>query len=116
MVLDNGLPVGPPEIGAGLSCCHHWIIQPAVGLVSEGTCQKCGEVKEFKNSIDYETEWSSRRDLVRSDLGMATGGLEDLGRGKGCNCPTCRARRQQLSLVGVAVGGSPDDQPPASVI
>jgi hypothetical protein len=78
MVLDNGLPVGPPEIGAGLSCCHHWNIQPAVGPVSEGTCQKCGEVKEFKNSIDYETEWSSRRDLVRSDLGMATGGLEDL--------------------------------------
>lgn len=35
---------------------------------------------------------------------------------RGCNCPTCRARREQLSLVGVAEGISPDDQPPAPVI
>jgi hypothetical protein len=78
MVLENGLPVGPPPGEAALSCCHHWIIQPAVGPVSEGTCQKCGEVKEFKNSIDYETEWSSRRDLVRSEMGMSTRRLGDL--------------------------------------
>jgi len=51
-----------------LNCCHHWIIQPAVGPVSEGACRKCGEVKEFKNSIDYETEWSGRRNLARSDI------------------------------------------------
>jgi hypothetical protein len=78
MVFENGLPVGPPEGQEEFSCCHHWIIQPALGPVSEGTCQKCGEVKEFKNSIDYETEWSSRRDLVRSEIGTSTGYLEDL--------------------------------------
>jgi hypothetical protein len=31
---------------------HHWIIQPAVGPVSDRSCQKCGEVREFKNSMD----------------------------------------------------------------
>ena len=70
MVAENGLPVGPLEDEADRSCCHHWIIQPAVGPVSEGSCQKCGEVREFKNSIAYETEWSSRRDPVRSDVGL----------------------------------------------
>ena len=78
MVSENGLPDKLTEAGAASSCCHHWIIQPAVGPVSEGTCQKCGEVKEFKNSIDYETDWANRRDLVRSDIGMPTRHLDDV--------------------------------------
>jgi hypothetical protein len=50
------------------ACCHHWIIQSAVGPVSEGSCQICGEVREFKNSIDYEAEWTNRRDVARSKV------------------------------------------------
>ena len=78
MVLENGLSARPPEDEPDRTCCHHWIIQPAVGPVSEGACQKCGEVKEFKNSIDYETEWSGRRDLVRSDIGLPTRHSDDV--------------------------------------
>ena len=78
MVTDNGLPIGPREDEIVPACCHHWIIQPAIGPVSEGMCQKCGEVKEFKNSLDYETEWSSRRELARSDLGVAVDPLDDV--------------------------------------
>jgi hypothetical protein len=34
-----------------LRCCHHWIIEPADGPVSLGTCRFCHESREFKNSI-----------------------------------------------------------------
>ncbi|MFQ5872274.1 MAG: hypothetical protein ACE5JL_00530 [Dehalococcoidia bacterium] len=35
----------------GTQPCHHrWDIQPPNGPMSEGTCQNCGEVREFKNS------------------------------------------------------------------
>ncbi len=50
-------------------CCHHWNIQPAVGPVSEGMCQNCGEVREFKNSIAYESN--------SSEFGALTEALED---------------------------------------
>jgi hypothetical protein len=60
------------------SCCHHWIIQPAVGPISEGTCQKCGEVREFKNSIDYETEWANRKEVDRSSSGSSDDYLEEV--------------------------------------
>jgi hypothetical protein len=53
------------------ACCHHWMIQSAVGPVSEGSCQNCGEVKVFKNSIDYEDEWTNRRDSARSKAAEA---------------------------------------------
>ena len=78
MVTDNGLPVEPSEMDSIPTCCHHWVIQTAVGPVSEGSCLKCGEIKEFKNSIDYETEWTNRRELTRADLGVATDALEDV--------------------------------------
>jgi hypothetical protein len=78
MVTDNGVPAGAFEGGLDHSCCHHWIIQPAIGPVSDGMCQKCGEVREFKNSIDYETEWSNRRESARSEMGAAPfGSLDD---------------------------------------
>ena len=35
-------------------CPHHWVIEPAHGSVSEGVCQICQEVREFKNSIGWE--------------------------------------------------------------
>ncbi len=32
-------------------CRHYWVIQPAVGPLSLGVCQVCGENREFHNSI-----------------------------------------------------------------
>lgn len=32
------------------ACCHHWIIEPANGPVSQGICLKCQAVREFSNS------------------------------------------------------------------
>lgn len=46
-------------------CCHHWVIQPASGPVSQGTCQVCGEVKEFKNYVEAAT-WGDDRLSSRS--------------------------------------------------
>ena len=34
------------------TCRHHWIIEAPTGPVSKGTCQQCGELREFKNYID----------------------------------------------------------------
>jgi hypothetical protein len=76
--MDDVLPVIPTEIGDAPACCHHWVIQPAVGPVSEGACQKCGEVREFRNSLDYEAEWTNRRETTRSDGSRMARSLEDL--------------------------------------
>ena len=34
-------------------CVHHWIIDPPNGPFSEGVCQLCGEVRDFRNHIFY---------------------------------------------------------------
>ena len=38
-------PEAPP-------CAHYWVIEPANGPLSQGICQFCLEVKEFKNFVD----------------------------------------------------------------
>jgi hypothetical protein len=35
-------------------CHHHWMIEPAKGSLSQGECQKCHEVREFKNTIEWQ--------------------------------------------------------------
>lgn len=35
-------------------CVHHWRIAPAAGPTSAGVCLKCGDAREFRNSMD---EW-----------------------------------------------------------
>ena len=42
------------------TCRHHWVIQPADGPVSNGSCQVCGETREFKNYVESAT-WGDRR-------------------------------------------------------
>jgi hypothetical protein len=59
------------------TCRHHWMIQSAMGPVSEGFCQNCGDVKVFKNSIDYEDEWTNRRDGTRSRAAEPPRALDD---------------------------------------
>ncbi|MCH8297923.1 MAG: helix-turn-helix transcriptional regulator [Chloroflexi bacterium] len=35
-------------------CAHHWIIAVPNGPMSDGVCQRCGDHREFQNSIsDY---------------------------------------------------------------
>jgi hypothetical protein len=41
------------------ACLHHWIIEPPNGPLSQGICQVCQEVREFKNFIAWE--FSSRK-------------------------------------------------------
>jgi hypothetical protein len=39
-------------------CNHHWVIDSPNGPTSVGTCRTCGELREFKNSIQI-TSWES---------------------------------------------------------
>ena len=39
------------------SCSHYWLIESPNGPTSTGECQNCGEVREFKNSIQI-TSWN----------------------------------------------------------
>ena len=36
-------------------CAHHWVIAVPDGPFSEGVCQRCGHVREFKNSAELNT-------------------------------------------------------------
>ena len=42
------------------ACRHHWVIQPADGPVSNGSCQMCGDNRKFKNYVESATWGDSR--------------------------------------------------------
>jgi hypothetical protein len=42
---------------------HHWVIDPPNGPVSTGTCKKCGEQKDFKNSVEFSSWYGSKSDF-----------------------------------------------------
>lgn len=44
--------VESPNMANSPVCAHHWIIEPANGPVSQGQCQNCLEVRDFKNFVD----------------------------------------------------------------
>ena len=46
-------------------CKHYWVIQPAMGPVSQGICQNCSEVQEFKNYVEGAS-WGDARLANRS--------------------------------------------------
>ena len=48
------------EAESVVGCCHHWVIQPADGPISNGSCQVCGETREFKNYVESATWGDSR--------------------------------------------------------
>ena len=56
-----------------VGCCHHWVIQPADGPISNGSCQVCGETREFKNYVESAT-WGDSR--TASKGGSASGASE----------------------------------------
>ncbi len=39
---------------------HHWLIEEANGLISTGTCKRCGATKEFRN-------WLEESDFVTNE-------------------------------------------------
>ncbi|MBM3943052.1 MAG: hypothetical protein FJ316_09045 [SAR202 cluster bacterium] len=55
---------------APVGCRHYWVIQPATGSVSQGVCQTCGQVKEFKNYVEATT-WGDDRAPVRGRRGQS---------------------------------------------
>ena len=46
------------------TCAHHWIIAPAQGPTSSGTCQICHEGREFQNSSDSNAVWGNTDPVV----------------------------------------------------
>ncbi len=48
------------EVQEPALCRHHWVIQPAEGPVSQGVCQACGEIREFKNYVE-SASWGDTR-------------------------------------------------------
>ncbi len=52
-------------------CCHHWVIQPADGPISSGSCQVCGETREFKNYVESAT-WGDSRTTGKGSSASAT--------------------------------------------
>ena len=44
--------VESPNMANKPMCAHYWIIEPANGPVSQGQCQNCLEVRDFKNFVD----------------------------------------------------------------
>ena len=57
-------------------CCHHWVIQPADGPVSNGLCQVCGETREFKNYVESAT-WGDSRTTAKGASAAAAASTSD---------------------------------------
>ena len=62
------------EQTATYTCCHHWIIQPAEGPVSDGVCKLCHATREFKNSLDA---WGDDRAVPARLVTVATDELPE---------------------------------------
>ena len=41
------------------NCAHHWLIDRPNGPLSEGVCQRCGERREFANSAELASTWTT---------------------------------------------------------
>ncbi len=52
-------------------CRHHWVIQAADGPVSSGSCQICGETREFKNYVE-SASWGDSRIANRNASASTT--------------------------------------------
>lgn len=50
---------------------HHWLIESPNGPTSRGTCQVCGVIREFKNSIQI-TSWESDGNHVNRNQALAS--------------------------------------------
>ena len=57
----------PKECSKGGAC--HWVIDPPNGPVSTGKCKRCGETKEFKNSVEFSSWYGSKSDFDKKKSG-----------------------------------------------
>ena len=67
------LAVENTAAGTTTECRHHWVIQPADGPVSNGSCRICGESREFKNYVESAT-WGDSR--IANKGSSASAGVE----------------------------------------
>ena len=62
------------------TCQHHWIIEAPTGPVSNGACQICEEIREFKNYIEA-APWGDAAPMIQSTdpypAASHSGDLED---------------------------------------
>ena len=54
------------EVENPQQCRHHWVIQPAMGPVSQGVCQLCGEDREFQNYVEAAS-WGNSKHADRAN-------------------------------------------------
>ena len=59
------------EVDDADQCRHHWVIQPATGPFSQGICQACGAVRDFKNYVEGAAWGDSRLNTRSSSEGTA---------------------------------------------
>ena len=59
------------EVDEADQCRHHWVIQPATGPFSQGICQSCGAVRDFKNYVEGAAWGDSRLNTRSSSEGTA---------------------------------------------
>ncbi len=64
MTQNTSIPLPTQEEDA--RCRHHWVIQPAMGPESQGICQSCGEIRDFKNYVEGAT-WGDSRLVNRTN-------------------------------------------------
>ena len=67
MTQNASIPVNI-EVDGVVQCKHYWVIQPAKGPVSQGVCQNCSEIREFKNYVEGAS-WGDSRLSRRSGSG-----------------------------------------------
>lgn len=65
MAQHTFIPPSAEVEGAG-QCPHYWVIQPATGPLSQGICQSCGEVRDFKNYVEAAT-WGESKAAKRAN-------------------------------------------------
>ena len=46
-------PENQEKLDAFIACTHHWAIDRPAGPISKGVCKKCGETRQFSNSVEY---------------------------------------------------------------
>ena len=61
----------PTQAEEDPQCRHYWVIQPAMGPESQGICQTCGEIRDFKNYVEGAS-WGDSRLSNRSNSQAAT--------------------------------------------
>ena len=61
-------------------CRHHWVIQPADGPISNGSCQICGENRKFKNYVESATWGDSRIASKNSSATVESTSDDEYGR------------------------------------